>query len=167
MSTENASLFAQNRDEVMTPILPAGQNGPVQGAQVNLGATFGRAANDPNYQQPQQQNTVQGPTAQAPSKEEGQRIANDAIGVGQNLQDAPQGMQMKQSDAVYLGKQMLQGLSQVGGGLLGILSDEHKGNQPKGPAPEDDNKQKLAVAPLPQQFNMHSPSPGFGGGPGG
>jgi hypothetical protein len=61
MST--ASLFQENRDEVMTPILPANINGPGIGLDnvnnVNVG-------------------------------QQGQQIANDVIGVGVSLRDKEQ-----------------------------------------------------------------------------
>lgn len=90
MTVSTASLFEQNRNEVMTPILPADVNGPQAGVQVsaNVGA-FSRAVN----------NQVQG--AQAPAND-GQRLANDALGVSQQLRDPGQGIQAKQSDVGFL-----------------------------------------------------------------
>lgn len=146
MSGDTASLFAQNRDEVMTPILPANVNGPgLTGPEVNNNGIMGAVA------------------SAALSKDEGQRVANDAMAVGQTLQDPGQGIQAKQSDATYLTAQTGKALSQVTTGLLGILGDEHKGNQAENRmgGEEPDPRARLAVPP-PQ---MQMASPGFGGGP--
>lgn len=149
MSTDTASLFAQNRDEVMTPILPANVNGPgLAGPEANKNGVLGIVA-----------------SAALSNKDEGQRVANDAMAVGQTLQDPGEGIQAKQSDAAYLTKQVGQSLSQVSTGLLSVFGDEHKGNQAESRMGADDldNRAKFA-APPPQ---MHATaSPGFGGGPG-
>jgi len=60
----SASLFQENRDEVMTPILPANVNGPGIGLD---------NVNTVNAVQPQ-----------------GQQVANDVIGVGMSLRDKEQ-----------------------------------------------------------------------------
>lgn len=144
--SDSASLFAQNRDEVMTPILPANVNGPgLTGPEVNNNGVLGIVA------------------SAALSKDDGQRVANDALAVGQQLQDPGQGIQAQQSDAAYLTRQVGQSLSQVSTGVLSIFGNEHKQNHEESRlgAEEPDNRAKFA-APPPQM----AASPGFGGGPG-
>lgn len=150
MSGDTASLFAQNRDEVMTPILPANVNGPgLTGPEVNNNGVLGIVA-----------------SAALTNKDEGPRVANDAMAVGQTLQDPGEGIQAKQSDAAYLTKQVGQSLSQVSTGLLSIFGDEHKGNQAENRMGGDDPDNRAKLNAPPPQFQMASSSPGFGGGPG-
>ncbi len=146
---DTASLFAQNRDEVMTPILPANVNSPAQ--QINMNA------------QPQ------GPQAFVAANDdamEKQRLANDAIGVGQTLQNPGQGINA-QSDASYLGNQVLGSSVKVATGLLSIISDENaSADRDRNGIPDDMENKNTFTPAAPQPQMMSSPGFGMGGGPG-
>jgi uncharacterized protein (DUF2342 family) len=137
-SPSTASLFAENRDEVMTPILPANMNGPTQDVSVAV-------------------------QAEGPSPQDKQRLADDAIGVHQNIQEQGQSVNVKQSDAMYLTSQVGQAVSKVSTGVLGILSDEHASNQKDG-LDRDEPEQQAPVARAPVQQFMPSVTSGPGMG---
>lgn len=136
----------------MTPILPAEVNGAgLDGAQI--------------------QNNQAGPAvvvSAALPLEEKQRLANDAIGIGETLRDTDAQVlpPSRQGDAAYLGGQIGQALSQATTGLLGILSDEHKSNHKdsisSGPGQTMDHAAPAIMPPRP----VYHHAPGFGGGPG-
>ena len=161
--TTNASLFAQNRDEVITPILPPDVNSPAQMMSPNVSA-FSRAVN--NDVRPQEPGLTSIVPAVA-NNNDGQRVANDAIGVGQTLRAGDTtGMAVQQSDAAYLGKSVLDAGAKVATGLLGILSDEHASNDLDGNGIPDDMENNTKVAVAPPQFSLPSMTGGMSG-PGG
>lgn len=147
-------------DMGITPILPPEVNSPTQLMSANVSA-FSRAVN--NDVQPQ------GPSVQpaVSNNNDGQRLANDAIGVGQNLTAKDTvGMQVKQSDASYLGNQVGQAVSQVATGFSSILGAEAKDAQEIRQKAEMEEQDQKASAP-PPQMTMPSVSGGMASGPGG
>lgn len=155
-SPSTASLFAQNRDEVMTPILPANMNGPSAEAAV----VSGRSAEN-NQQKPQGLEAIVAAN-DGPGPEDKQRLANDAIGVGQTLQDNAPG-----SDASYLGGQAAKMSVEVGTKALGLTTAAFTGlfdslrDKGEDMAPDPELDRKPTPAPV-QQFQ-----PSVTSGPGG
>lgn len=158
MMSGTARDFRDNGMEMgITPILPPDVNSPTQ--VVGMSGAFSRAVN----------NDVKPAAAPILPANDGQQLANDAIGVGQNLSGQQQtvGMQVKQSDATYLGSQVGQAVSQVATGLSSILGAEAKDAQAIRQKAELEDEQKPAAAAPPPQFNMPSMTSGMSGGPGG
>ncbi len=156
--SSNALSFRENTQDMgITPILPPEVNSPTQLQSPNVSA-FTRAVN----------NDVKPAAAPILPANDGQQLANDAIGVGQNLNGQQQtvGMKVPQSDATYLGSQVGQAMSQVAGGALGILGAEAKDAQEIRQKAEMEEPEPTRAAP-PPQFTMPSVSGGMAGGPGG
>ena len=143
-------------DMGITPILPPEVNSPTQLVSPNVSA-FSRAVN----------NDVKPATAPILPANDGQQLANDAIGVGQNLNAKDTvGMQVKQSDASYLGSQVGQAVSQVATGMSSILGAEAKDAQEIREKAEMEEQDQKASAP-PPQMSMPSVTSGMASGPGG
>jgi hypothetical protein len=159
MSGTSRDFRDNGMDMGITPILPPDVNSPTQLVSQNMSA-FSRAVN----------NDVKPAAAPILPANDGQQLANDAIGVGQNLgANAKQtsGMQVKGSDAAYLGNQVGQAMSQVAGGALGILGAEAKDAQEIREKAQLEDDQKPTPAAAPAQFTMPSVSGGMSAGPGG
>ena len=147
-------------DMGITPILPPEVNSVAQLASPNVSA-FSRAVK--NEVEPQ------GPSilSAVSNNNDGQRRATDAIGVGQNLNARDTvGMQVKQSDASYLGSQVGQAVSQVATGLSSILGAEGASAQKVREGAELEEQDQKPAAP-PPQMTLPSVTGGMASGPGG
>lgn len=137
-----AGMFAENRDDMsVTPILPAGVTSLAQLPSANVSA-FSRAVS----------NDVQPAIMPAAPANDGERIANDAIGVGNTLRAPAAGIRAQQSDVGFLFGSVMSSAVEMAGVDL------------NGNGVPDELEQRATPMPAPQ---MSAPSPsGFGGGPG-
>lgn len=144
--------FRDNGMEMgITPILPPEVNSPVQ--LVGMSGAFSRAVN----------NDVKAPEPSILPANDGQQLANDAIGVGQNLNAKDTvGMNIPKSEAAYLGSQVGQAVSQVATGLSSILGAEGASAQKVREGAEIEEQKQAPAAP-PPQFSLPSMSSGPSG----
>lgn len=146
---DTAKLFAANKDEIMTPILPANENM----VAFNNGGPDRKISSGPS----EQQNAPQPET----SNKEKLDLAERANGVGYALEGQTQGVKFdptRGSDAVQIGAQAMKLGSELGqqtwklGGemLTGLFGGSKAG-------PERDDTPQIVQRPPP---SMGMPSPG-------
>jgi len=155
MALDSATLFAQNRDEVMTPILPADQ----VGTNISLTRSFeGAAAVVPEKTSPAITQTLS-------SRPDAHTLADSAIITGDSLRSI-EGAHAPQGDAAYMGGQAAKLAMEAGGatlklggeaviGLLGAITGKQQ-------TPADD-MEEIRFRPAPT-FSQGMPSPGGGMG---
>lgn len=141
------SKYQQNKQEMMTPILPADVNGPPVSNISSLGNHFSAAANATVQ-------AVPAPPPQSPMDMNAkQELAASGNAVGQTLQDNTQSIrvQMPQSPAGYLANSTMKMGMELGSELMNLFGSK------KPETPEND----LEInAPRPQHTMAMRPSTG-------
>lgn len=160
MALDTATLFAQNRDNVMTPILPADQ----VGRGISLSQAFSGAAST----SPLKTEAIALPATAANINAEPlldrQSLANAANIAGQSLRSA-EGMQAPQGDAAYMGGQAAKLAMEAGGATLKLGGEAIVGllGAITGRTDPSDDMEEVRFRPTPT-FSQGMPSPGGGMG---